>query len=407
MSNRLLKYPQPISNSVKDNVQCIATVTDIGLTNDQTLAFNQICKFLINKDDRVFVLSGSAGVGKSHLTKYIVNYIQDDLGKIVLGIAPTHKAKRVLTAFLNENRLMNVPTMTVASFLGKMRNHSYIGTKNFSKGNANKSVNYDVLILDEVSMCQDQDYEQINEYISKQGKKFICIGDPCQIPCPNQGLIKIENGMIKADSIAFQNNNKFVLNEIVRQVAHSPIIKLSTHLRNNLLVRTQMNMILQELNLNEFIIEKKKLYVDFVDNFNKSKSTKIIAYTNARVYEHNVNVRLALNYEQKYVVGEIMIGVNNIGYPHLIIENGCEYTITKIQSTNKGIAGPYNNLEGYQVTLKSNITVSVFFVIPTHSKNSLRDFRLIYTQIIRTCLRQVLIICVYINQKFTIYEGYY
>ncbi len=369
-----------------------ATIANSSLTSDQAVAFDLIRDFLNDDSEHIFVLSGSAGVGKSHMTKFVVDFVQDTLRKVVLGIAPTHKAKRVLSSFLNSGRFLTVTTMTVASFLGKIRNHSYIGTKNYSRGNANKLIHYDLIILDEISMVADEDYLKIADYVSVHDRKLICVGDSCQIPSPSQGLVMKqldtteERGLVKSDSIAFRNKNNYVLSEIVRQAAESPIIKLVTYLRDNLLTREQTEIILQELDLNHLIIKKEELYKDFAAHFTETReriknrkdqdastitsSTKIIAYTNVRVFEHNMSVRRELGYKDKFVEGEIMVGVNNVGFPTLIIENGCEYLITNVKQTDTGKAGCYSPLVGFQAVLKSGRTTTpVFFVNPTHKSN--------------------------------------
>ena len=144
-------------------------LSTFSLTKDQTKALNSLIKF-INKEyvkndinSYCAILSGSAGTGKTTLTKELIKVIQRKR-MIVAGVAPTHKARKVLDAMINTNCFINIPTLTVASLLYKVREHSNIGTKKYSKSKGNKICNYQILLIDEISMVSDDDYDTIVKY---------------------------------------------------------------------------------------------------------------------------------------------------------------------------------------------------------------------------------------------------
>ena len=135
------------------------------LTADQEIALEGLISFIqkpIEKfEDCATILYAAAGCGKTFLTRYIADKIR---GKYTIaGVAPTHKARKVLEKFLNNGSFYTIKTMTVASLLNKMRNHSYIGTKNY-KGSGSKINLYQLFIIDEASMITDEDIKKIIKY---------------------------------------------------------------------------------------------------------------------------------------------------------------------------------------------------------------------------------------------------
>src|SRR5688572_23424765 len=95
------------------------------LTNHQQEAYDYILETF--KTTNLFLLIGFAGVGKTFLTKTVVNHYAT-LGLNIAAIAPTHKSKRVILSMLNTDRILNITGFTVASILGKIKEHSYVGT---------------------------------------------------------------------------------------------------------------------------------------------------------------------------------------------------------------------------------------------------------------------------------------
>jgi len=333
----------------------------MSLTDDQQFAFDEIIEFI--KDDKYdfFTLKGNAGTGKTFLTKRISDWCIENNIKIV-GMAPTHKAKRVLSNFLNKDSFMPIPCITVAKFLTKQRQHSYTGTKNFKGGDAKDASSYDLFIIDECSMISDNDVSKIVENIKRFKKKGLFIGDPCQIPNPCQAYQKNKDGTIsKKDSSSF-DFDYVRLSKIVRQAEDNGMIQISKLFRKR---------ICEEKDIPRKNVKGVKFYEDPEDFYDKiaqkltldtMMDTRIITYTNSSVRAYNKFVRENLGFKEKFVVGELLMGYQNIGWPTPIIENGEEYIVRNIREVDKYI--DEFCCRGYQVYLEICSTgghVDVFF----------------------------------------------
>lgn len=353
---------------------------EIVLTTSQNEAFNKIKEFLLN-DEPALVINGSAGVGKSTLMKYVANFISESCldNQSIIAIAPTHKARRVISNMLNEGKIIPITTKTIASLLGKVRELSYIGTKKFSDPSAIKMNLWKYFILDEVSMVMDKDLNVILDYIcSSDDKKIIIIGDQCQIPSPAQQLVIINNECVKGDSLAFGIKNIITLKEIVRQNKDSVIIQIATYIRDNILIDTPIINILKICNIDSvnILLENCKLYENVTKDIINNMSTRIIAYTNENVRNHNLEVRKKFGYINPYMINEVLVGYNNVGYPNPIIENGSDYKIVKISKTITKKIGKYLSLAGYFIDLQNmdnskEISNNLFFITINNLNNNL------------------------------------
>ncbi len=332
------------------------------LTNDQDAAYDYIIQTF--KTEPLFLLTGSAGVGKTLLTKYISQYYTK-LGYNICAIAPTHKAKRVIENMLNEKRISPIPGFTVASILGKIKEHSYVGTKTFSKGNDNKFDMYSIFILDEVSMVANKDLRTIVDYITKRNKKLLIIGDIYQIPSPSAPF-KIGEFIEKENSYIFNDPKvtKFELTEIVRQVKDSPILTLACYIRDNI------NNDINDIPYTN-IISYDEAYIKFLEFYSLNTSCKMIAYTNHSVRKHNLEIRKALNYKDKFVIDDILTGYNNLGWP-IFLENGMDYVIKKVIKKTHRIEG-FDNLYGDMIDLTimgtAIVVPNLFFIDVNHENN--------------------------------------
>lgn len=358
----------------------------MNLNDEQQHILSEVSNLLVSKTSFVATLSGCAGSGKTTLCRYILHAAQA-LNYSVVGVAPTHKAKKVLYKSLNHKSFMNrtVQCATVASLLSKMRAHSYIGTKWYERSGPNKMANIDFFIVDEVSMICDDDTRELIEYVTSHDKRLLFVGDSAQIPNPQQDLVQNDdNTYSKADSMAFSLDKHYSLKTIMRQGSGNPLVDIYDYIRTNInsplsIDRTSqvdmrnMNGVLFTTSPSEF--DKEIVRVFTTPDIDLS-ANKIVCYTNESVRYYNRMVRNSLNRNDQLQPGWILMGYENTGWPEPYIANGQDYYIIKATPTSsKTIMGTdtyYSNIVGTDVVLQetdSKTRVTIFFPSTSHENN--------------------------------------
>lgn len=326
---------------------------------DQKKALDDLHKFITTDDHYAHVLIGVAGTGKTTLTKEFTK-IARKLGLQVLAVAPTHKARKVLHHILNTNFMLKIPTITVASLLGKSRKHGYIGTHNYSIDQDHKMALYDIIIVDEVSMLVEDDYNCILALICELHKKVLFIGDDAQIPNPSQKLVLRSDSSTlyyeKADIKAFTDLPASRLIQVMRQTQGSDLLTLCQYIHSNIGSDIQFNDSSNFRSSGEsytmhdacsFLQEIKKLDLSADILVNR----RIITYTNVSVNGYNKIIREARKYKEIIHVDDLLTGYNNVGLKNdLLIENGQDYIVVKKEHVDTQTNGI--DTTGIKVTVK-------------------------------------------------------
>lgn len=240
-----------------------------------------------------------------------------------------------------------VKTFTVASALSKMREHSYIGTKEFNDGDVDKLHIYNVLLVDEVSMITNKDMHLMVNYVVNHNKKMILIGDSNQIPSPSAPIVwnQAIDAYVKSDNYVFTDVAipKYTLTEIIRQKRDSPMYCLSNY------VSTHMH---EPIDITKAGYDSSKIVHEYESFF--TPKMKIITYTNQAVREHTMAVRKLLYYYSPttmFVPGEILMGYNNVGWPVPVVINGQEYTVETVARIENYVTGAFEGLTGEEITV--------------------------------------------------------
>lgn len=314
----------------------------INLTDDQKSALEKFELFL-GTDETVFLLKGAAGTGKTWSTSYIIHNLLPRYQMRVVGISPTHKAKRVL-----RQRMPACQVLTLASLLLKLRKHTTLGARAFDEGSDIKAREFTktCFILDEVSMVSDSDFYILERAARANSNKILAIGDPYQIPAIAQSmrLESVDSRQVlrrRQCAVFIKPYSSAELTQIVRQVVESPILRVATFVRDHIHDDFSLKKLFPEM-----VVESSAAYSYFESTV--SKGTKIIAYTNEAVDRHNKAVRAALGRETTFVVGELLMGYQNIGYPQLFIENGADYEVTRVIEEKNGL---FKGMIGWTVTI--------------------------------------------------------
>lgn len=155
--------------------------------------------------EKYTVISGYAGTGKSTLVRFIIDALQVSPSKVCYATF-TGKAAEVLRKKGNEN------TMTLHKLLYDNIMLPAGGYMHIPK----KSLEYSVIVVDEVSMVPDF----MMELLFKHKCYVICLGDPFQLPPIDK----------ESDNHLLDHPHVF-LDEIMRQAAENEIIRISMDIR--------------------------------------------------------------------------------------------------------------------------------------------------------------------------------
>ena len=321
------------------------------LNVDQRKAFDKLCDFLMSPDDSVYVIKGWAGTGKTYCVSLFVKYVLEivyptkNWYKIAVT-GPTNKSVRVIkkTSGIRNPR---VTFQTIHKLLGLKERITMEGKQEFTNdGDFKPSINSTkLLIIDEVSMLNDDLFEKILEYRGKT--KIICMGDPAQIPPVGRpDCIPFRDELAETYKI-----KTIELRTIMRQKEGNAIIDSSVAIRSNIgSDRSQVDPTtkvnekgegIEFLNLNSpetrrNFSERLKEYFK-TDKFAKdSEYAKIIAWRNKTVSTMNDLIRNVIYGEEaktsKILLGEKLIANNPViqeGY--VVLNTNEEFTVTEYE----------------------------------------------------------------------------
>ena len=187
---------------------------EVTLTTDQDNAQKLIKEWYFNTHDRVFVLAGYAGTGKTFLIDYVVREVLHlQIGKEAVFVSPTGKA----AANLVKNGTV---AGTVHSLIYYRDEEEFDVDENGEIVESNElhfikrsaiDENIRLIIIDEASMVNET---VLNDLLSFNVKCLFC-GDGAQVPPVN-------------GSCPLLDNPNYTMKEIVRQAKDNPIIQVAT-----------------------------------------------------------------------------------------------------------------------------------------------------------------------------------
>ena len=333
-----------------------------GLNNCQINAFNSLVDYIQDDTNEYdgFVLKGYAGTGKTYLIGRIIQYIMASYPSNRIAVtAPTNKAVRVaatkspyiayehLKLDDTNNAKAKIKYATIHALLGLKQQIDDKGNQTWKPDTLNRPeiTNYKVLIVDEVSMLDDELCELI---LQNKKLKIIFMGDPAQIPPVG-----------RPDCIPFKDESDYnfrraVLEEIMRQKEDNSIIEQSFVIRKNLKVNNPINDIKTNINSDghgviriNYNTEKDKviplLRKYFVnDNFRDDADyMKVIGWRNVKVNYYNSLVRSLLYGEnsERFEIGEKLIANTPIFKLQKLGRQGDTYILEHPTSTEFHIKG--------------------------------------------------------------------
>ena len=346
------------------------------LNEDQKSAFNSLVDFIKDlNDDSIYVLKGWAGTGKTYtislLVRYVLEVIQPTRLWYKVGVTgPTNKSVRVIrkATGISSSR---VQFQTVHKILGLSEKITSDGQQIFvNSGDYKPQIRMlKLLIVDEVSMLNDDLFEELLKYRDKT--KIIFMGDPAQIPpVGRQDCIPFRDELLAGYRIKTLD-----LKQIMRQKEGNPIIESSVKIRKNITssnsgisTSNKLNQIgegIEFVNLNS--TESRSSFRDILEKYYKtdkfnsdSEYCKMIGWRNKTVSSMNDLVRKVIYGEEalssKILIGEKLIANSPIMEKDTILFNtNDEFSVVSFETDNVDLRfkiSDHPDDDPYPITIK-------------------------------------------------------
>lgn len=271
------------------------------LNQGQKEAADAFFAFLFDTNQKEFILSGPAGVGKTYWMGYIIDEIMPRYHENceLIGISPEYESV-VMTATTNKaaevlEHATGRPTQTIHSFLNLSVYEDYeTGKMKLNKNPRTWTVHERTIIfIDECSMIDGPLYQMIHEGTLKC--KIVYVGDHNQLAPVTEKLSPVYK----------QGSPMFTLTEQMR-TSVPELMALNQQLRDT--VETGIFKPIHEVPgfieyLDDYAMQKM-LNITFC---NQTKESRVLAYTNSRVIEFNDYIRQMRELPKSFQPGEILV----------------------------------------------------------------------------------------------------
>lgn len=222
--------------------------TVITPTKSQNKALQQFLHFIHSKN-RILIINGYAGTGKTTLVKQFVKELVDRKLPVVL-LASTGRAAKILS-HLSGQRAVTIHSQiykfddlneNIGTVANLVENEDKDGTWLFPEFAVCHTNDSTIFIIDEASMISDEEEKEPEIAFFGSGKllsdlvsfaphaKFIFVGDECQLPPVKSSFSPALNQEYLMEHFGLQSD-KSTLTEIVRQAATSDVLMASQEIR--------------------------------------------------------------------------------------------------------------------------------------------------------------------------------
>lgn len=272
------------------------------LTSDQEAASKAFFKFLMT-DERYFIISGSAGVGKTFLMGHIADSVLPRYKQscAVLGVKADY-------SFVHFTATTNKAAEVLEKSVGRTVDtiHSYLGlkvTENFKTGKTNieRSKSYMVrknriVFIDESSMIDSALLSFIDEALPSC--KIVFVGDHAQMSPVNEVISPIYN-KVKKENFVF-------LKTPVRNANTPALMQLCTQWRNT--VETgEFTPIIPVPGVIDQLTPQEMMDEISINFSTHNADARILCYTNTRVQDYNAYIRELRGLPSVLTQGEIQV----------------------------------------------------------------------------------------------------
>lgn len=275
----------------------------------QTLAIKRLEQFLLDPNEKFFGLSGSGGVGKTHLLCNTLYDIVDTANVVAKTLGQSQRINDITLSAMTHAAVSLLPTgNTFHSVMNIARDADNVWQMN---GSVSKG---QLLVVDEASMLQ----QQYVDMPVADGGKVLFSYDAAQLPPVGEELIPVET---------FLQSRRIDLVTPVRQEASTPLYSTLSALRNAILLNAPFQLV-PNADI-EFVTSAD----DYINNLADGVNHAILAYTNNTVTAFNTAVRSKLlnATNPRFVIGEQVI----LNEHYNKLRNGARFTVTDVFDNKK------------------------------------------------------------------------
>ena len=273
------------------------------LTSGQQQALEDFTGFLLDPVERVFVICGYSGTGKSTLVRFLMDKL-DSILKTIHLINPNAVEYSVeLTATTNKacealSHLVGREVRTIHSYLGlRVQTDNQTRATSLVPAKASDIKRNTILFIDEGSYIDKELLGLI--FRQTDNCKIIFMGDPAQL-----SPVKSSN-----TPVFDANFPTAMLTQVVRQAEGNPIVALSTQFRHTVNTGEWRNFTpdknhVQHMPRGEF---EQAVVREFTRPDWRYHDSKILAWTNERVIDFNHAVRDCVKGGTEFQVGDYAV----------------------------------------------------------------------------------------------------
>lgn len=309
------------------------------LTENQQEVFDKFKYFIKNDKQKVFILNGYAGTGKTTLISFFIDELRSQELKFEL-MASTGRAAKILTNATNT--LATTVHSVIYTLRGFNQDIEEVARRQEESGGVDKTgqlyLNFELklkfpadgqyyYIVDEASMIADVEDKNPTQARFGDGKllsnllkydpdgKFIFVGDECQLPPVDQEISpalspKYFKEQFNIDAVDCK------LTQIMRQQADNTIIQAAQQLRNLYAnpPKVKWGMLplggYEHIHLHSDVTSMINSYLEAISGRDYEKST-FISPTNVKCYESNKMVRKSLGFIGLLQSGDLLLVTQN------------------------------------------------------------------------------------------------
>lgn len=332
----------------------------ITLSPDQKAAISDIMVFLADDEPGEMVLGGKAGTGKSFLTRYILDEVQDSnemkahrmLARNYRGDLNIHLTSTTNKAVSVLDSATGHMACTIHRLLGlRVMKNFDTGKDQLQKTKRTKVIKRSLIIIDEASMISKGLLETIRELTYKC--KVLFVGDPYQLAPVYEAIAPV---FVSVKEQAY-------LTEMHRQAAGSSIIQFADQFRNAL--DTDVFPKIQSHGADVLHLDAQGFY-DKIDthfyHMPHKDYARIVAWSNNNIHDYNKKIRVLNNLPPRWSIGEFALSNSPLHYEgRIVVPTDGIIKITDIgpEDSYEGIKGHMIHFQGDRKVFQANNQIEV------------------------------------------------